>query len=290
MKVAIVVDSTAGLSEDLVNHPDVFQLYLSTIFEDGTIYVDSPDEAKTADFYHRMNTEKELPKTSQPEPSQAFELFDNIIAKGYDTVIGLFLSEQVSGTYQTVATVAKEYEDRLDIHLIDSQTTSFVMEAMTMNIVKLLEMGKSAEEVENEIKALLQQSAFYFTVATLDNLVKGGRLSAVGGLIGNLLNIKPILYMGYTTEGQVKVAEKVRTKKKALNRLFEIAVDHINLYPDAAYVTVGHTGAPEEAQALKERILADYPHLDIRIGFITPVLGTHGGFAAVSINVAPLIQ
>lgn len=289
MKAAIIVDSTAGLSEDLVNEPNVFQLYLSSVFTDGTVFVDSPDEQKTADFYIRMNSEEELPKTSQPEPVQAFELFDKILEEGYDTVFGVFLSAEVSGTFQTVATVAAEYTDRLDIHLIDSQTTSFVLEAMTINLLKLIEKKTSSEDIVKKIENSLQQSAFYFTVTTLDNLVKGGRLSAVSGMIGNLLNIKPILSVTPKTEGHAKVSEKVRGKKKAINRLFEIATDYINQYSDHAYVTVGHTGAVEDAEILKNRLHAAYPQLEIRIGFITPVLGTHGGYGAVSINIAPLL-
>lgn len=289
MKTAIIVDSTAGLSKETANHPDVYQLYLSSIFEDGTVFVDRSDDTLTAKFYERMDTEAELPKTSQPEPQQVYDLFNQLIEAGYDTVIGVFISSKISGTFQTVTAVAQEYADRLAVHLIDSQLTSFVLEAMTLNLVELVRREIAPEEIMTQIQSFIDQSAFYFTPAKLDNLVKGGRVTSLGGMLGNFLGIKPIITMGSETEGEISVPEKVRSMKKSLKRLYDIAVEHIQQYPDHAYIVVGHTGAPKDAELLKERILAAYPEAEIRIGFITPVLGTHGGSGAVSINVAPLL-
>lgn len=290
MKAAIMVDSTAGLSAETASYPNVFQLYLSTIFEDGTIYVDTADEELTRDFYQRMDKETELPKTSQPEPQQVFDLFDRIIEEGYDTVFGLFLSKKISGTFQTVYAVAQEYSDRLDIHLIDSHLTSFVMEAMTLNLLELIRRNMATDSILFRIETLLKQSAFYFSPSKLENLVKGGRVSSLSGMIGHLLSIKPVITMGLDTHGDVVVPEKVRSMKRSLNRLYEISINHIKLYPQHAYVVVGHTGAVENAQALHDQIIAAYPEIKIRIGFITPVLGTHAGSGAVSINVAPLLN
>ena len=188
MKAAIIVDSTAGLSKEVTDIPGIFQLYLSTIFEDGTVFVDTADDELTQQFYDRMTTEDELPKSSQPEPKQVFDLFDRIIAEGYDTVFGLFLSEKISGTFQTVNAVAKEYEDKLTIHLIDSKTTSFVIEAMTLNLVELLQRDLTAQKIIEQLDELLSQSIFYFTPETLTNLVKGGRLSSFSGLLGSLFD------------------------------------------------------------------------------------------------------
>lgn len=290
MKAAIIVDSTAGLTEETASLPNVFQLYLSTIFKDGTVYVDSPDESLTHEFYKRMDTEDELPKTSQPEPQQVYNLFDQIIQEGYDTVYAILTSEKISGTFQTVHAVSDEYRKRLHIHLIDSHLTSFVLEAMTLNLAELIQRQFPPKIIIRRINQLIDQSAFYFTPATLDNLVKGGRVSALSGFLGNALNIKPLITMGRDTNGEVRVPEKIRTMKKAHKRLYDIAVDHIAQYPEHAYVVVGHTGVVQEAQVLCEQIQIAYPELPIRVGFITPVLGTHGGSGAVSINVAPLLN
>lgn len=290
MKAAIIVDSTAGLTKETAALSNVFQVYLSTIFEDGTIFVDSPDENLTNKFYKRMDTEDELPKTSQPEPKQIYDVFKQIIQDGYDTVYAILVSEKISGTFQTVHAVADEFQNRLNIHLIDSQMTSFVLEAMTLNLAELIQRQLAPDDIVSRMNKLINQSAFYFTPAKLDNLVKGGRLSALSGFLGNALSIKPIITMGRETQGEVIVPEKVRTMKKAHNRLYEIAMTYIRQYPEHAYIVVGHTGVVEEAEALGDRLKAAYPDIPVRIGFITPVLGTHGGSGAVSINIAPLLN
>lgn len=289
MKAAIIVDSTSGLSKETAALPGIFQLYLSTIFEDGTVFIDSADDSLTQEFYNRMETEKELPKSSQPEPQQVFDLLDQIFEQGYDTVYALLLSEKISGTFQTVHSVSNEYKNKLNIHLINSKTTSFVLEAMTLNLVELLKRELTAKEILEQMNDLLAQSLFLFAPETLTNLVKGGRLSSIGGLMGNLLSIKPLITVGQETDGDVEVSEKIRSMRKAMNRLFDLASETINRYPDHAYITIGHTGAPIEAQKLRERLLAEFPDCTARLGFITPVLGTHGGRGAVSINIAPLL-
>lgn len=288
MKAAIIVDSTAGLSKEVTKNPNVFQLFLSTIFEDGTVYVDSPNEQSTQEFYNRMEQESALPKSSQPEPQQVYDVFERILAEGYDTVFGLFLSSKISGTYQTVHSVSQEFTDRLSIHLIDSELTSFVMEGITKNLLTLTQKDLLPESILSNIDSALKRSAFYFVPSTLDNLVKGGRLSSISGLIGNLLSIKPIITISHESNGAIIVSEKVRSMKKALNRLYILACEHIDQYPDNAYITVGHTGAPKDAELLRDQLLVTYPEASIQIGFITPVLGTHGGTGAVSINIAPL--
>lgn len=290
MKAAIIVDSTAGLTEETAKLSNVYQVNLSTIFEDGTVYIDSPDETLTKEFYERMDTEKNLPKTSQADTKQIYDLFEQLVQEGYDTVFGVLLSEKISGTFQSVQATSREFSDQLDIHLIDAQMTSFVLEAMVMNLAELIQRQFTPDEIVTRIKQLLAQSAFYFTPAKLDNLVKGGRVSSLSGFLGNALKIIPIITMGAESDGEVSVPEKIRTMKRAQDRLFEIADAHIQQYPKHAYVAVGHTGAEADALVMRDRIQVAYPDLPIRIGFITPVLGTHGGSGAISINVAPLLN
>lgn len=289
MKAAIIVDSTAGLSPESAAIPGVFQIYLSSTFKDGTVFIDTADDDLTQQFYDRMENESELPTSSQPDPQQAYDLFDQIISEGYDTVFGLFISDNLSGTYQTVVSVAQDYQDRLTIHLIDSQTVSFVLEAALLNLHELIKADLETDAILKQIDNLLKQSVFYFVPESLTNLVKGGRLSSFSGLVGNLLSIKPLINVGPTTNGDVFVSEKIRSSKKAMTRLFDIACDAIEDFPDGTYITVGHTGAPLAAHELRDRLLAKFPEKSVRIGFITPVLGTHGGRGAISINIAPLI-
>lgn len=85
---------------------------------------------------------------------------------------------------------------------------------MTLNLVELLKRDLEASQVIDQLNHLLVQSTFYFVPATLTNLVKGGRLSSISGLFGNLLNIKPLITIGPSTDGEVQVSEKIRSMKK----------------------------------------------------------------------------
>lgn len=228
MKAAIIVDSTAGLTEETATLSNIYQIYLSTIFEDGTVYIDSPDESLTKDFYDRMDTEKNLPKTSQPDTKQIYDLFEQLVQDGYDTVFDVLLSEKISGTFQSIQASSREFSDQLDIHLIDAQLTSFVMEAMVLNLVELIQRQFEPNDIVTRIKHLLEQSAFYFTPAKLDNLVKGGRVSSLSGFLGNALNIKPIITMGAEHDGQLYVPEKSGRRKRLMTACLRLRIHTFN--------------------------------------------------------------
>ena len=106
MKTAIIIDSTAYANETIRNHPDVYELFLTVTFEDGTHFLDSSDIAVQEEFYIKLQESEQLPKTSQPAPGKYIELIENIIDKGYDQLLCIHLSQTFSGTYQTAKMLA----------------------------------------------------------------------------------------------------------------------------------------------------------------------------------------
>lgn len=125
---------------------------------------------------------------------------------------------------------------------------------MVLNLVELIQRQFEPNDIVTRIKHLLEQSAFYFTTAKLDNLVKGGRVNPLSGLLSNALEIIPIITMSAESDGEVSVPDEIRTKKRAQDRLFEIADAHIQQYPKYAYVAVGHTGGEANALVMRNRI------------------------------------
>lgn len=292
MKAAILIDSTSGLSPQYLHLPNIFQVTLSTIFPDGSEYVDTPIEEQMVDFYRQLENDKELPTTSQPQPGQFYDVYDKIIKAGYDTVFTLMISAKLSGTYQTAYTVTQEYSDRLNIKLINSKSTSFAMEGMVINILNMIENGWDAEQIDSKMThEIVEQATLHFTIGTLENLVKGGRVSALSGMLGNLLNIKPILKLGGATNGEAIVAEKVRTKKKALLRMQTLVMDEIEKLENTDfYIAICHSGALEEAESVHKALSTLIPNKKIRLGYVTPVLGTHAGIGAVGVCITPIIK
>lgn len=217
MKSAIIVDSTAYLREDVLNHEDIYVVNLTVNFHDGSEMLDTSDVVKQREFYDRLQREKQLPTTSQPKPGDYYALFDRLIASGYDTVYCIHLSSAISGTYQTAFMIAQEYQESLNIYCVDSKATSMVMESMVNQTLQDIRNQLAPHVIYERLQWQSQHSHIYLMVEDLNNLVKGGRLSATGALLGGILKIRPLLHID--DEGQVVLFEKIRTNKKSVSPL-----------------------------------------------------------------------
>ena len=195
MKAAVIVDSTAYLSEALAQHPDVYQVALSVNFSDGSVMKDTSDLQLLNEFYTRLKSESQLPTTSQPQPGDYLALLDQLVAAGYDTVYAIHLSSEISGTYQTARMLLCEYEDKLDAYAVDSGSSCMVMEILVKETLGWIDQGLSAEEVGRRLEWSARHSDVYLMVGDLNNLVKGGRLSASSAILGNILQIRPLLHL-----------------------------------------------------------------------------------------------
>ena len=253
MKIAYIVDSTASLSDELADRSDVFQVHLSVTFKDGSIFKDTTDEAALKSFYQRLSTEKEIPKSSQPQVGEYYEVVDEIISKGYDTVIAIHIGKGISGTYQSAEMVLNEYkeEGKLNYHLIDSNGTSFIIEHLLEQTIEQIEKGISIEQTVQKIEKLVEDTQIYLVVDDLNYLVRGGRLGAGSAFIGSLFKIKPIVY--FADDGNVKPFDKVRTNSRVVKlweSLIEEAMDKFN---GKIKIAIAHGNIAEEAHQIRKK-------------------------------------
>lgn len=288
MKAAILVDSTASLAKELANHPDVYQVDLKVIYQSGEVLTDTTDPQRLQSFYQRISREAELPTTSQPEPAQFSRVLDEIVAKGYDTVYGIHLSGSVSGTLQTAQMFFEEYQPLLQTYLIDSKGTSFVMEEMVKQALQMIDAKFHPQKIQENLEWIANESVIYVMVEDLKNLVKGGRLSLVGAALGSALQIRPIIY--FTPEGRVGVFEKMRTNRKVFRRWQELVDQAVLDYPDGITVAFAHGDAAREIEEVKAKIQANHPDLTYRVGYLTPVLGVHGGKGCKGMGIIPQVK
>lgn len=289
MKIAYIVDSTASLSDELADRSDVFQVHLSVTFRDGSIFKDTTDEAALKSFYQRLSTEKEIPKSSQPQVGEYYEVVDEIISKGYDTVIAIHIGKGISGTYQSAEMVLNEYkeEGKLNYHLIDSNGTSFIIEHLLEQTIEQIEKGFSIEETVQKIEKLVEDTQIYLVVDNLNYLVRGGRLGAGSAFIGSLFKIKPIVY--FADDGNVKPFDKVRTNSRVVKlweSLIEEAMDKFN---GKIKIAIAHGDIAEEAYQIRKRFENMYPGISCRVGYLTPALGVHGGPGSKGLGILPYI-
>lgn len=283
MKIAVITDSSAVLHQDILAKENVFVLPISVTIDDES-YIEGQN-LTAEEFYQKMASSNELPKTSQPSLLELEEILASLSEKGYTHAIGLFLSSGISGFYQNIHYLQEEFEG-LTVAFPDTKITSAPLGMMVENVVKWAEAGQSFEEILSKLEQQIQKTTAFIMVDDLNHLVKGGRLSNGAALIGNLLSIKPILY--FTDEGKIEVFEKVRTEKKAIKRLLEILQEQTQ---DGNYqIAIIHANAPEKAQDFKQALEETGVFSQLPIVTFGSVIGTHLGEGAVAFGISPIIE
>ncbi|HEL1612214.1 DegV family protein [Streptococcus suis] len=280
MKLAVITDSSAVLG---IEREDLFVLNIPVNI-DGVNYIEGQN-LTVEEFYQKMASSKDLPKTSQPSLMELDDILTSLKEKGYTHALGLFLSSGISGFYQNIQYLAEEYEG-LTVAFPDTKITSAPLGMMVENVLKWADEGQSFEEIIGKLNQEIGKTTAFIMVDDLNHLVKGGRLSNGAALLGNLLSIKPILY--FTGEGKIEVYEKVRTEKKAIKRLLEILQEQTK---NGHYqIAIIHANAPEKAENFKQQLEEAGVGSDLPIVSFGSVIGTHLGEGAVAFGISPIIE
>jgi DegV family protein with EDD domain len=276
-KIAIVTDSTAYLPNDLVEKynltvaPQVL-IWGEETYQDGVDI--QPDE-----FYERLKTTKVMPTTSQVSIATMKSIFENLIEKGYD-VLGIFLSAKLSGTIQS-AIQAKDMMDKAGekVNFVDSETTAMAMGFQVLTVARAVEDGASLEDAIALAEKARAYTGVYFAVDTLEFLHRGGRIGGAQRFLGTALNMKPVLAV---QGGRVEAVERIRTKKKALDRVFELVKEQTEGKSPIRLATL-HASAEEEAKTLLDLASKEMNATESILTTVSPVVGTHAGPGTVGL-------
>lgn len=280
MKLAVITDSSAVLG---IEREDLFVLDIPVNIE-GVNYIEGQN-LTVEEFYQKMASSKELPKTSQPSLMELEDILGSLKEKGFTHVLGLFLSSGISGFYQNIQYLKDEFEG-LTVAFPDTKITSAPLGMMVENVFKWADSGLSFDKILGKLDQEIGKTTAFIMVDDLNHLVKGGRLSNGAALLGNLLSIKPILY--FTGEGKIEVYEKVRTEKKAIKRLIEILQEQTT---EGQYqIAIIHANAPEKAENFKQQLEEAGVGSDLPIVSFGSVIGTHLGEGAVAFGISPIIE
>jgi DegV family protein with EDD domain len=266
---AVVVDSTADLPDAQGRNPNWRLVPLYVRFGDETFreYVDISAE----EFYRRLRSSAEPPKSSQPSPADFEAVFAELA--DYERIICVLLSARISGTYES-ARLAAEASGDGRVLVIDSGVTSGGTVILADAIQRRLGAGTDEEEIDVLVERFRRERGLLFTVDTLQYLIRGGRIGKASGLAGQLLSVKPILIFD---EGEVAPFKRVRGRSKALAELERIFVEGTGDSP-TLHVGVGHAEAQADAEELARRLQAARPQASMDIvTTLGPVIGTHGG-------------
>ena len=282
MKLAVITDSSAFLQAETLRKEDLFVLDIPVNI-DGQEYVEGVN-LTAQEFYEKMASASELPKTSQPSIAKLAEILSSLKAKGYTHALGLFLSSGISGFYQNIQYMKDEYEG-LTIAFPDTRITSAPLGYMVESVLKWAEQGDGFESILDKVTEQIENTSAFIMVDDLDHLVKGGRLSNGAAILGNLLSIKPILY--FNDQGVIEVYEKVRTEKKATKRLVEIVKEATAI--GNYQITVIHGNAPQKAADLRQLLIDGGVATDVSIATFGSVIGTHLGEGSIALGYTPII-
>lgn len=274
--VQIITDSTSDLSVEQAQDLQVQVIPLTVHFGE-LAYLDGV-EISAQQFYDKLAASGDtLPSTSQVNPSIFVALFEQILAKG-DDVVGIFLSSELSGTYQS-ACIAREMTDPSRIHLIDSGLVTFPLGLLVSQAAQLRNCGLSASDIATQITALSKRVRMLAVLDTLKYLKLGGRISTATAIVGGALGITPIVGL---KDGKVVSLGKSRGRKAGfkwiLNQLEEEPID------SSLGVAFGHTNCPDAMDACMEFLstsIADVPSVSTHM--IGSVVGTHAGPGAAGI-------
>ncbi|HOB21327.1 MAG TPA: DegV family protein [Bacillota bacterium] len=287
-RVRIVTDSTADLSNPLREKYGLEMIPLNVHFGDE-LYKDQVD-LSPEQFYEKLRTAKILPRTSQPSPGEFMELYKKIADEGAETIASIHLSAKLSGTYQSAKVAAASLPD-LDIEVIDGQSASVGTAVQAIAAAEVAARGGTKEEVLAAAEAAKTKEGVYFVVDTLEYLQRNGRIGKAQAFLGTMLNVKPLLTL---IDGIVCPYERVRGKKRAVGRMFEIMEEDLTKREEAGekwdrlLVAISHADSREEAEKVAAEIQTRFDNVEMIIEYIGPVIGTHVGPGTVAVIYCPM--
>lgn len=277
MAIKIVTDSTSYISDEYIKKYDIKLVSLNVIINGvSSREIDIENEV----FYEEIRNSKEIPKSSQPIPNEMLNTFKEIVKDG-DSIVGIFLSSKMSGTYSNANMIKdmilEDYPDA-EIHILDSKTNCMQMGFAVIEAARTASEGKSINEVINAANHVINNSRFLFTPETLEYLKKGGRIGGAAALFGNVLQIKPILTV---VNGETSVFKKVRTRKKAIEEIVKTVLEEIES-KGLGDIVVHHINCQEDGLKLA-KALENKLGKKVDIQSIGPVIGVHVGPGSIGI-------
>ncbi|ANJ69338.1 DegV family protein [Latilactobacillus curvatus] len=280
MKIAVVTDSTAYLTEQQVKDHHLFVVPIPVIL-DGQVYDEGVD-ITTEEFYQKLKTSETFPSTSQPPLGEMLKLYEDLGNEGYDAVISIHLASTISGFVTTLKNAASTI-DNIQVVPYDSGITVMLMGYLAMEAAR---MARDPEVTVDQIIARLDDLKSTmdecFIVNDLQNLVRGGRLSNASAFIGSMLKIKPLLTFDADTN-KITAFEKVRSLKKAYARAEQIFAETAERVDYPLRALIIHANDEPAAIAWRDKLQANYPDLPIDISYFGPVIGTHLGEKAIAL-------
>lgn len=281
MKIIVATDSASGITKEEAKKLEIPVLPVPFIIN-GTEYYENVNMTKET-FYQLLNDDAEI-STSQPSYMALTEFFNNLL-KEYDAIIYIPLSSGLSGSCQTASMIAAdEYDGK--VWVVDNQRISVSQRQSVLDAQSLIQQGKSPQEVYDQLMNTKFDSSIYIMLDTLKYLAKGGRLTPAAAVIGNVLNLKPVLQI----QGEkLDAFSKTRGYKKGTKIMLEALKNDLSgryhEYDEKGemYLQISHTNCLDRALELKEKMEEEFPGYEIFLTDLPLEVSCHLGEGALGV-------
>lgn len=279
----IVADGSADMPEGWQEKYGINILPLNIQLGEET-YLQGRD-ITSSNFYDLVLAKKLPPKTSLPSPSQVMDFYRGIVDKG-DQILSIHVGSKLSGTFNVIQQAARDLTGEIEVYPFDSGAGSAAIGFMCREARNLDEIGWSPNSIVSHLSGLREKLAVIFTVENLEFARLSGRINSFQSGLASLLKINPIIVL---RDGLLFMAEKVRTRQSALDRIIEDVRGQIG--DNKTHLAIVHAACPEIAQSMVEKIRSRIPsHGDIVITELSIPVAAHLGPGTIGIVAYPVIE
>lgn len=268
-QIRIVTDSTCDLPNEVLKEYDIAVAPLTVRF--GQQSFKDRVEITTEEFFEKMGKSKEVPSTSQVSVGEFTDIFKALGEDG-GTVLGLFLSSRLSGTYQS-AVIARNVLGLENIHVMDTKLTTLAHGLVVLKAAQMARDGHSLQEIKDMVTYMSDNMYSIIILGTLTYVEKGGRIGAGTALVGNLLNIMPVVTF---SEGEVKLLGKIRGRKRTVSWLVN-HIENLGIRLKDRVVGINYIGDSKIVGEVKDALKKGFNAKEFVVGTVGSVIGTYSG-------------
>lgn len=280
MKIAIATDTNSGITAMEGEKLGVFVLAMPVNL-DETIHYEGID-ITSEQLYDAMRQHRDV-STSQPSPGQLMELWDGILAKGYDEIVYIPMSSGLSGSCQSAALFAQDYDGRVQV--VDNHRISVTQKESVISALRLVEQGYDAGQIRDFLEKHAYDASIYITVDSMEYLKKGGRVTPAAATLATVLNLKPVLTIqGDKLDAFAKVRGMKLAESKMIEAIHQDRAERFKDVPESCLLieTAGTLENGELAEHWRQQVQAEFPFAKVSYANLPCSIACHLGMNSVA--------
>lgn len=280
-KIRIITDSNSGITVNDARELGVTVLPMPFSIDEEVFF--EQESLTQEQFYEELAAGKNI-MTTQPSPGQVMGIWDEAL-KEYDEIVYIPMSSGLSGSYQTAAMLAEDYEGK--VYVVNNQRISVTQRQSVLDALRLIEAGKSAKEIKDILEEDRFNSSIYLMVDTLVYLKKGGRITPAAAALGTLLKLKPVLQI---QGDRLDAFAKARTVSQAKSIIINAIKSDIDkrfggLSKENISLHMAYAHDLDRILEFKEEVMKEFPGFDINLYPLSLSVATHIGPGCIALAV-----